>query len=71
MFLYGFMMGRIMVWALSVNLYLVNATTYEIIDPESPNSVCGFFMGRSRMSSYLGHLDLFSRSLRSSQCIRL
>ena len=38
---------------LSVNLYLVNAITSEIIDPASPNSVCGFFMVRSRMSSYL------------------
>ena len=45
-----------------VNLYLVNTIT----DPASPNLVCGFFMGRSRMSSYLGHLDLFSRSPRST-----
>ena len=37
---------------------LVNAITYEIIDPASPNSVFGFFMRRSQMGSYLGHLDL-------------
>ena len=50
--------GRIMVWAPSVNLYLVNAITCEMIDSASPNSVCGFFMGRFRTSLYLGHLDL-------------
>ena len=66
------MTGRIMEWApsvrcLSVNPYLVNAITCELIDPASPNLVCGFFTVRSRMSSYLGHLDLFSRSLRLKQ----
>ena len=55
----------------SVKFYLVNVITCEIIDPSSPNSVRGFFMGRSRMSSYLSHLDLLSRSLGSTQCIRL
>ena len=49
----------------SVNLYLVNAITCEIIDPASPNSACGFFMGKSPRSSYLGHIDLLSRSLGS------
>ena len=71
-FLYAhLMMGRIMVWAPSVNLYLVNAISYEKIDPASPNSVCGLFMGRSRMSLYLRHLDLLSRSLGPTQCISL
>ena len=50
---------------------LVNAITCEIMDPASPNLVFGLIMGRSRMSSYLGHLDLLSRSLRSTQCISL
>ena len=44
----------------------MNAITCEIIDPPSPNSVFGLFMGRSRMSLYLGHVDLISRSLRST-----
>ena len=43
---------------------LVNVITCEISYPASPNSVCGFFMGTSR---YLGHLDLLSRSLKSTQ----
>ena len=47
----------------SVNLYLMNAITCEIIDPALPNLVFKFFMGRSLMSLYLGHLDLLSRSL--------
>ena len=34
---------------------LVNAISCKIID-----SVCELFMGRSRLSSYLGHLDLLS-----------
>ena len=42
----------------SGNLCLVNAITCEIFNPASPNSVYGFFMGRSRRSSYLSHLDL-------------
>ena len=41
----------------------VNMITCDIIDPTSPNSVFGLFMGRSRMNSYLGHLDLVSSSL--------
>ena len=42
-----------------VNLYLVNAIS-EVIEPSSSNSVCGFFMGSFRMSSYVGHLDQLS-----------
>ena len=41
-----------------VDLYLWNAINCETIDPASPNSVCGLFMERSRISLYLGHLDL-------------
>ena len=55
------MTGRIMVChglRPSVNLYLVNAITSKIIDPASPNSVFGLFMGRSPMSLYVGHLDV-------------
>ena len=37
----------------------MNAIACEIIDPASPNSVSGFFVGRSRRISYLGHLDVF------------
>ena len=37
---------------------LVNAVTCDIIHPASPNLVFGFFMGRSQMSLYLGHLDI-------------
>ena len=43
--------------------WLVNAITSEIVDSASPNLVGGFFMGRSRISSYLSHLDLLSRLL--------
>ena len=43
----------------SVNLYLVNARTCEIIDPASPNLVFGFSMGRSRTSSYWVTLTYF------------
>ena len=50
---------------------LVNTITCEIIDPESPNLVFGLFMGRSQMSPYLGHLDLLSRSLRSTQFVNM
>ena len=50
---------------------LVSAITCEIIDQASPNLVFGLFMGRSRMISYLGHLDLLSGSLRSIPCIDL
>ena len=45
---------------------LVNAMTCEIIDPASPNAECWLFMGQSQMSLYLCHLDLLSRSLRST-----
>ena len=38
---------------------LVNTITCEIIDPASPTSICGFFMGRSRMSLYLGHFQVY------------
>ena len=40
---------------------LVNVITSDIIVASS-NSVCGFLLARSRMSAYMGHLDLFSRS---------
>ena len=40
----------------------VNAIICEIIDLASPNSVCGSLLARSRMSSYIGHIDLLSRS---------
>ena len=56
-----YMPGCIMVWAPYVsdpfiNLYLVNVNC-ETIDPASPNSVRGFFIGRSWMNSYLGRLE--------------
>ena len=47
----------------------VNAITCEITDQASTDSVFGFLIGRSRMSSYLGHLHLLSMSLRSTPCI--
>ena len=63
-------MGSVCHLCPSIKLYLVNALTCEI-DPASPNSSCGIFMWRSLMSSYLGHLCLIWRTLRSTQCITL
>ena len=40
----------------------VNVITCEIIDLASPNSVRGSLLARCRMSLYMGHLDLLSRS---------
>ena len=37
----------------------MNEITCEITDPASPNLAFRLLMGRSQMSSYLGHLDLF------------
>ena len=50
---------------------LVNMITCEMIDPESLNSVFGLFMGRAQMSPYLGHLELLSRWLRSTQFVNM
>ena len=47
---------------------LMNVITCEIIDA-SPNLVFVHYMGRTRMSLFLGHLDLLSRLPRSTQCI--
>ena len=41
---------------------LVNAITCEIFGLASPNSVCVSLLATSRMTSYMGHLDLISRS---------
>ena len=41
---------------------LVNVITCEIIDLASPNSVCKSLFARSRMSTYMGHPNLLSRS---------
>ena len=47
----------------------MNVITCEIIDPASPNLVFELFMGMSQMCSYLGHLDVLSRLLRSNQLV--
>ena len=50
---------------------LVNFIICEISDPALCNSVFGPFMRRSRTSSYLCHLDLIPRLLRSTPYIDL
>ena len=68
-FVFGSPLPTFKVGEVNTVYQLVNTITCEIIDPVSPNWIFGLFMGRSRISTYLGHCDLISRLLRWTPCI--